>query len=276
MLGHSYFYNGTVKKMVAVFGQLFNDIEIAQVTAGKMTGIKRVPLSYAPKEKYLARIKASIENSVALQLPRMSFELTGLSYDSATKLNRMNRDVQTNAEGNLIKVWQNAPYIINFSLNIMSRGQDEALQILEQIIPNFNPNYTISVKELEGPESVTDVPIVLTDVTSEDGYEGDFEASRRLIVYTLTFSARTKFSSNPRTTGVIKSVDTFFSDFDTGGEYTDAGVRVRTGTREDTPDLFTTVTRIGERPDPDNVDWADSISVDADFLTFDRIKIVID
>lgn len=262
--------------MVAVFGQLFNDIEIAQVTAGKMTGIKRVPLSYAPKEKYLARIKASIENSVALQLPRMSFELTGLSYDSATKLNRMNRDVQTNAEGNLIKVWQNAPYIINFSLNIMSRGQDEALQILEQIIPNFNPNYTISVKELEGPESVTDVPIVLTDVTSEDGYEGDFEASRRLIVYTLTFSARTKFSSNPRTTGVIKSVDTFFSDFDTGGEYTDAGVRVRTGTREDTPDLFTTVTRIGERPDPDNVDWADSISVDADFVTFDGIKIVID
>jgi len=276
MLGHSYFYNGTVKKMVAVFGQLFNDIEIAQVTAGKMTGIKRVPLSYAPKEKYLARIKASIENSVALQLPRMSFELTGLSYDSATKLNRMNRDVQTNAEGNLIKVWQNAPYIINFSLNIMSRGQDEALQILEQIIPNFNPNYTISVKGLEGPESVTDVPIVLTDVTSEDGYEGDFEASRRLIVYTLTFSARTKFSSNPRTTGLIKSVDTFFSDFDTGGEYTDAGVRVRTGTREDTPDLFTTVTRIGERPDPDNVDWADSISVGADFVTFDGIKIVID
>ena len=276
MLGHSYFYNETLKKIVSVFGTLFNDIEIANISAGKMVGVKRVPLSYAPKEKFLARIEGDVENDIALKLPRMSFEMTGLSYDSATKLNRMNRDVQTNAEGNLIKVWQNAPYIINFSLNIMSRGQDEALQILEQILPHFNPNYTVTVKGFEGPESKTDIPIVLESVNFEDGYEGDFEASRRLIVYTLTFSARTKFSSNPRTTGVIKSVDTFFSDFDTGGEYTDAGVRVRTGTREDTPDLFTTVTRIGERPDPDNVDWADSISVDGDFVTFDGIKIVID
>ena len=257
MLGHSYFYNGTVKKMVAVFGQLFNDIEIAQVTGGKMTGVKRVPLSYAPREKFLARIKVGIENSVALQLPRMSFEMTGISYDSATKLNRMNRCIQTDGEGNLVKVWQGAPYIINFSLNIMSRGQDEALQILEQIIPHFNPNYTISVKALEGPESVTDVPIVLTDVTSEDGYEGDFEGSRRLIVYTLTFSARTKFTSNPNTVGLIKAVDTSFYDLDSRGKYTDAGVRVRTGSQSDTEDSHTVVIEIGEPPDPENV-WDDS------------------
>ena len=243
--------------MVAVFGQLFNDIEIAQVTGGKMVGVKRVPLSYAPREKFLARIKVGIENSVALQLPRMSFEMTGISYDSATKLNRMNRCIQTDSEGNLIKVWQGAPYIINFSLNIMSRGQDEALQILEQIIPHFNPNYTISVKALEGPESVTDVPIVLTDVTSEDGYEGDFESSRRLIVYTLTFSARTKFTSNPNTVGLIKAVDTSFYDLDSRGKYTDAGVRVRTGSQSDTEDSHTVVIEIGEPPDPENV-WDDS------------------
>jgi len=243
--------------MVAVFGQLFNDIEIAQVTGGKMVGVKRVPLSYAPKEKFLARIKVGIENSVALQLPRMSFEMTGISYDSATKLNRMNRCIQTDSEGNLVKVWQGAPYIINFSLNIMSRGQDEALQILEQIIPHFNPNYTISVKALEGPESVTDVPIVLTDVTSEDGYEGDFEGSRRLIVYTLTFSARTKFTSNPNTVGLIKAVDTSFYDLDSRGKYTDAGVRVRTGSQSDTEDSHTVVIEIGEPPDPENV-WDDS------------------
>jgi len=243
--------------MVAVFGQLFNDIEIAQVTGGKMVGVKRVPLSYAPREKFLARIKVGIENSVALQLPRMSFEMTGISYDSATKLNRMNRCIQTDSEGNLVKVWQGAPYIINFSLNIMSRGQDEALQILEQIIPHFNPNYTISVKALEGPESVTDVPIVLTDVTSEDGYEGDFESSRRLIVYTLTFSARTKFTSNPNTVGLIKAVDTSFYDLDSRGKYTDAGVRVRTGSQSDTEDSHTVVIEIGEPPDPENV-WDDS------------------
>ena len=257
MLGNPYFYNGTVKKMVSVFGQLFNDIEVAHITGGKMTGVKRVPLSYAPREKFLARIKVGIENSVALQLPRMSFEMTGLSYDTETKLNRMNRCIQNDSDGNPIKIWQGAPYIINFSLSIMSRGQDEVLQILEQIIPHFNPNYTISVKALEGPESVTDVPIVLTDVTSEDGYEGDFESSRRLIIYTLTFSARTKFTSNHNAVGLIKSVDAFFNDFDTSGQYTDAGVRVRTGSRSDTEESHTVVIELGEPPDPDNV-WDDS------------------
>ena len=253
MLGHSYFYNGTVKKMVSIFGQLFNDIEIAQVVGGKITGVKRVPPSYAPKEKFLARIKVGIENSVALQLPRMSFEMTGLSYDTATKLNRMNRNVQTDSEGNRVKVNQNAPYNIIFSLNIMSRGQDEALQILEQIIPHFNPNYTLSVKELEGPESITDVPVTLTDVSSEDGYEGDFESSRRLIIYTLTFNAKTKFISNPGPKSLIKSVDTFFNDFDTSGRYTDAGVRVRTKFQTGTEDSHTVVVEIGEPPDPENV-----------------------
>ena len=275
MLGHSYFYNGTVKKMVSIFGQLFNDIEIAQVVGGKIKGVNRVPLSYAPKEKFLARIKVGIENSVALQLPRMSFEMTGLSYDTSTKLNRMNRNVQTDSEGNRVKVNQNAPYNIIFSLNIMSRGQDEALQILEQIIPHFNPNYTLSVKELEGPESITDVPVTLTGISSEDGYEGDFETSRRLIVYTLTFNAKIKFTSNPGPSSLIKSVDNFFNDFDTSGRYTDAGVRVRTGTREDTPDLFTNYTEIGTEPDENDVGWADSLSVDEGFLTFDGVKIII-
>ena len=276
MLGHSYFYNGTIKKMVSVFGQMFNDIELANISGGKMVGVKRVPLAYAPKEKYLARIKANTERDVALKLPRMSFEMTDFSYDTSTKLNRMNRCIQTDSEGNHYKIWQSAPYLIGFSLNIMSRGQDEALQILEQIIPHFNPNYTVSVRGLEGPESVTDVPIQLTGVVTEDAYEGDFEASRRLVVYTLTFSLRTKFTSNPRTTGLIKSVDTFFNDLDTSGQYTDAGVRVRTGTFEDTPDFMTSTAELGTRPDPDDVDWAESIINDEFFWTFDGIKIVID
>jgi len=227
MLGNEYFYNKTIKNMVAVFGTVFNDIKLAQVSAGKMVGVKRVPLAYAPKEKFLARIKAGIENSVALQLPRMSFEMTDISYDQSTKLNRLNRSIQTNSEGDKVKVWQCAPYQLIFNLNVMSRGQDEALQILEQILVNFNPNYTISVKGLEGPESKTDVPISLTSVTSEDAYEGDFESSRRLIIYTLSFSLKTKFSFFPSSAiGIIETVDTFFYDFDTNGEYADAGVRV--------------------------------------------------
>ena len=276
MLGRPYFYNESLKKIVSVFGTIFNDIEVADISGGKMVGVKRVPLAYAPKEKYLARIKTELERDVALKLPRMSFEMTDISYDDVTKLNRMNRCIQTDAEGNKVKVWQSSPYLLTFSLNIMSRGQDEALQILEQIIPHFNPNYTVSVRGLEGPESVTDVPIQLTGVVTEDAYEGDFESSRRLVVYTLTFSIRTKFTSNPRTTGLIKSVDTFFNDFDTSNQYTDAGVRVRTGTFEDTPDFMTSTAELGTRPDPNDVDWAESIINDEFFWTFDGIKIVID
>ena len=193
MLGRPYFYNESLKKIVSVFGTIFNDIEVANISGGKMVGVKRVPLAYAPKEKYLARIKTELERDVALKLPRMSFEMTDISYDDVTKLNRMNRCIQTDAEGNKVKVWQSSPYLLTFSLNIMSRGQDEALQILEQILPHFNPNYTLSVKGLEGPESKTDIPIALEGVAFEDSYEGDFESSRRLIIYTLTFTLRTKF-----------------------------------------------------------------------------------
>ena len=108
----------------------------------------------------------------------------------------------------------------------MSRGQDEALQIVEQILPHFNPNYTLSAKGLEGPESITDIPITLSGVSAEDAYEGDFESSRRLIVYTLSFTLKTKFAFYPSSIGLIETVDTFFHDFDTNGVYVDAGVRV--------------------------------------------------
>lgn len=226
MLSNPYFYNETLKKTVAVFGTLFNDIEIANISAGKMVGVKRVSLAYAPKEKYLARIEADVENDIALKLPRMSFEMTDISYDESTKLNRLNRTVQTNSEGDKVKVWQSAPYRLAFDLNIMSRGQDEALQILEQILPHFNPNYTVTVKGLEGPESKTDIPINLEGINFEDGYEGDFETSRRLLIYTLSFNLTTKFSFFPSAIGVIETVDTFFYDFDTNGVYVDAGVRV--------------------------------------------------
>jgi len=238
MLSNPYFYNETLKKTVAVFGTLFNDIEIANISAGKMVGVQRVSLAYAPKEKYLARIEADVENDIGLKLPRMSFEMTGLSYDAEVKLNRLNRTVQTNDEGNKVKVWQNAPYTLSFDLNIMSRGQDEALQILEQIIPHFNPNYTVTVKGLEGPESKTDIPITLEGVNFEDGYEGDFESSRRLLIYTLSFNLKTKFSFFPSTVGLIETVDTFFHDFDTNGAHVDAGVRVTE-----------TTTVIGTKPD---------------------------
>ncbi len=233
MFGHQYFYEETLKKIVSIFGTIFNDIEVANISGGKMVGLKRVPLSYAPKEKYIARVKQDIERNISLKLPRMSFEMTDISYDDTTKLNRMNRSVQTTSGGDKVKVWQSSPYIVAFSLNIMSKGQDEALQILEQILPHFNPDYTLSAKGLEGPETSTDIPIQLEGVQFEDSYEGDFESSRRLLVYTLTFNIKTKFSFYPaEAKGIIETVETFFNDFDTNGAIEQAGVKVTENSTE--------------------------------------------
>jgi len=199
MLGNTYFYNKSLKTIVAVFGTLFNNISIAKLVNGKMQGIARVPLSYAPRQKFLARLASYDPNNpidVAVRLPRMSFEITSIQYDTSSKLNRLNSTLYPIADNTIEKarVYQSTPYIIGMQLNILARHQDDALQCVEQILPYFNPEYNITVKDLEGPGSRTDIPISLQGVSFQDDYEGDFEASRRTIIYTLDFTIRVKFT----------------------------------------------------------------------------------
>lgn len=164
-----------------------------------MQGISRVPLSYAPRQKFLARLASFDPNcpvDVAVRLPRMSFEITSIQYDTASKLNRLNSTLYPIAENSIekAKVYQSTPYLIGMQLNILARHQDDALQCLEQILPYFNPEYSVTVKDLEGPGSRTDIPIILQGVSFQDDYEGDFQASRRTIIYTLDFTIRVKFT----------------------------------------------------------------------------------
>jgi|688.fasta_scaffold00486_6 hypothetical protein len=200
MLGNTYFYNKSLKTIVAVFGTLFNNISIAKLINGKMQGISRVPLSYAPRQKFLARLSTYDVNNpidVAVRLPRMSFEITSIQYDTSSKLNRLNSTLYPISETNTIekaRVYQSTPYILGMQLNILARHQDDALQCVEQILPYFNPEYNITVKDLEGPGSRTDIPITLQGVSFQDDYEGDFESSRRTIIYTLDFTIRVKFT----------------------------------------------------------------------------------
>jgi hypothetical protein len=199
MLGNTYFYNKSLKTIVAVFGTLFNNISIAKLVNGKMQGIARVPLSYAPRQKFLARLASYDPNNpidVAVRLPRMSFEITSIQYDTSSKLNRLNSTLYPIADNTIEKarVYQSTPYIIGMQLNILARHQDDALQCVEQILPYFNPEYNITVKDLEGPGSRTDIPISLQGVSFQDDYEGDFESSRRTIIYTLDFTIRVKFT----------------------------------------------------------------------------------
>lgn len=199
MLSQNHFYNETIKRTVAVFGTVFNNITIAKrdSVANTVSGVERVPIAYGPKSKFLLRILEQpdlTETKIAIKVPRMSFEITSLAYDTTSKLNKLNRRVKWPVIANSTATqYHSTPYIIGFQLNIFGRNQDDVLQILEQIIPTFGPEYTVSVKDMEGPGLSADVPITLTGIGLADEYEGDLASTRRVIVYSLDFTLKIRF-----------------------------------------------------------------------------------
>ena len=207
--GH--FYNATLRKLVAVFGTMFNNISVVRRnSAGDVTNITRVPLAYGPKQKFLARIdeqQDANKEQVGIKLPRMAFEIVSLTYDTNLKLSKFNTQLALDPDDdNGRKILRSpVPYRIGIQLNIIAKNQDDALQILEQILPYFQPEYTVTVKDLAGLTGVnTDVPITLTSVTMSDDYEGDF-LTRRSIIYALDFELRARFYGPVTKKQVIKT-----------------------------------------------------------------------
>lgn len=210
MLGN-HFYHSHIRKTVAVFGTLFNNISVVRKDAqGNVVNSVKVPLSYGPKQKFLARLIEEPDLNapeVALRLPRMSFEMTGIQYDTTVKLNKMNKVSNASFRGDGIDlVYQPVPYILNFDLTVYSKTQDDVLQIVEQILPYFNPDYIVTIKEIPELNVTRDIPIVLQSVVYTDDYEGDF-ANRRVLQYTLSFSIKTFFYGPiKQNVGVIKDI----------------------------------------------------------------------
>ena len=194
MIGN-YFYNESTRNVVVGFGSIFNNIQLAKKdSAGNIAQTMKVPLAYGPKAKWLARLREdpSLNKKVAVTLPRIGFETSGLSYDTNRKLNKSIKvkKAANGTDGDSIKSgFMPVPYNVDFELFIMSKNSDDALQIVEQILPYFQPEYTITLKESAELDIIRDVPIVLNDISYEDDYEGDF-ASRRAIIYTLSFTAK--------------------------------------------------------------------------------------
>lgn len=245
MLTGTHFYNHTLKKSVSVFGTVFNNLRIVKHGGTE----ERVPISYGPRDKFLARIaQASRQDThVAIKVPRMSFEITDLSYDTTTSLNKMNNisfSGSSNLERDFLK--QSVPYTLGIELNIISKTQDEALQILEQILPTFTPEYTVAIKDMYGPDNSYDVPIVLNSVNMQHEYEGDFE-TRQSIVYTLGFTMRIRFYGMVDPKPVIREVTADLFNTSTPESAIDPIDRVNTdlGTENDTIDDYTTTTTFG-------------------------------
>ena len=216
MLSGNYFYNATIKRVVSVFGTIFNNIKIARHDSGVTTNTIHVPISYGPRSKFLTRIREENDLSnqkIVIKLPRMSFEMTSIDYDSGAKLNKLNKLVTGSAHSETRTTqFQSVPYTIGMQLNIYAKNQDDALQIVEQILPTFSPEYTVTIKDIDGPNSKTDVPFILNSVSFQDDYEGDFN-TRRTIIYTLDFTIKARFSPSTGVGKVIKRIQTQFADF---------------------------------------------------------------
>ena len=192
MLG-STFYHETLRKCIIGFGTLFNDIHITRKdSSGNTIQSMKVPLAYGAKQKFLTRLTEdpNLTKSVAITLPRIGFEIGQIAYDSTRKLNKIQKVKKAGSAGNKVDTqYMPVPYNINFELYAMSKNSDDALQIVEQILPYFQPDYTISINDIVQMSSKRDVPIVLTGISYEDNYAGEW-TERRAIIYTMSFTAK--------------------------------------------------------------------------------------
>ena len=210
----NYFYNESMRRMTIGFGQIFNNIQIKRKDdTGKVIQTIRVPLAYGPKEKFLVRLdqQSSLDNrEFAITLPRMGFEIAGISYDPTRKLTRIQKfkQVKSNKDGKVLDFnYTPVPYNISYNLFSFTASAEAGLQIIEQILPFFQPDFTVTINAIPTLSIKRDIPIILNSVNYEDTYSGDF-TTRRAVIYTLNFTAKTYLFGPSTSQKVIKTVQT--------------------------------------------------------------------
>jgi hypothetical protein len=204
------FYWGTIRKAIVAFGNMFNNINVERRDAdGNIIQILKVPLSYSGKSKALARIQQRPnvdDRNVQIIVPRIAFEMTTLNYDYNRKISPVQQSRAVNATTTTLdSQYAPTPYNINVQLYVYVKNQDDGLQIIEQILPYFNPDYNLTMKSIPQLNIKNDLPIILDSVSFEDNYDGDFE-DRRTIIWTLSFTMKLNFYGPVNKQGIIKKV----------------------------------------------------------------------
>jgi len=193
MLG-TYVYHEIIRKTIIGFGTLFNNIELRRSAEDGTIQSMKVPLAYGPKQKFLSRLRQqpNLNQKIQITLPRISFEVNGFSYDPSRKVSPIQtiKSVDPADNTKTKKQFMPVPYNVEFELSVIAKNNDDGIQILEQILPYFQPSFNITINLINEMGEVKDVPVVLNSISYEDDYEGDFE-KRRSIIYNLTFTAKT-------------------------------------------------------------------------------------
>jgi len=229
----SHFYHAKTKKAVALFGRLFNNIYVIRKnSSGAVISQVKVPLSYAPKNKFLERVRENPsltdDTQVAIKLPRMSFEISSISYDAQRQLAKVGNFTSTSSDGSTSKrqkFFNPVPYSINFQLNAYAKSQDDALQIVEQILPTFNPQYALTIKPFstEFPTFKEDIQVIIQSVSFSDDFEGAME-QRRTIIYSLDFEMKLSYHGPIADQSIIRTSTAKFFDIKAGLKDSDIGL----------------------------------------------------
>lgn len=206
----------SIRKYIIVFGTVFNDIYINRLSStGEVLQTLKIPLTYGPKDKVLARLEQNPEmtNQVGIVLPRISFEMTSMEYDPTRKLNTLNKLTKQSAtagtDDEVKYQYQPVPYDMQFEMNILVKNAEDGTRIVEQIVPYFTPDFTVSVNvvpEVDGPR---DIPIILNSISSQDQYEGSF-TERRVLIWTLSFTLKGYLYGPTKKSKLIKKAETTF------------------------------------------------------------------
>ena len=203
-----YFSHGLIRKYVIVFGSMFNDLTIQRNSGSTRIQTIGVPIAYGPKQKFLVRLDTdpNLDREIAVSLPRIGFELSGISYDSNRKLNSAQKNTYDHTDKNFRKTqYTPVPYNIDFTMSIFVKNADDGTQILEQILPYFKPEWNMTVNLVPEMNIKMDIPTVLNSVDFEDAYDGDFQ-TRRAIIWNLNFTMKGYLYGPVANQGVIKRI----------------------------------------------------------------------
>lgn len=206
------FYHGTTRKAIIAFGNLFNNIFIDRRDAnGEVIQTVKVPLSYAPRQKFLAKISAQPDRpdqNFQTIIPRMGFEMTGIQYDPGRRVSFVQQNRGTNTTSTTLNSqYAPSPYNIDITLLAYTKNQDDGLQIIEQILPFFNPDFNLSLNAIPELDIKNDLPILLNSISYEDDYEGDFR-TRRAIIWTLNFTLKLNYFGPISKQNIIRTAKT--------------------------------------------------------------------
>jgi len=205
----THFYHKITRKYVVLFGTMFNNITLIRANTDTGSEIERVkvPIVYGPKEKYISRLRSDpdLQKQIQIRLPRLSFELTGISYDAARKQNSMLKVAKGNTGTSAKSSYMSVPYDLNFELTLYARNIDDGTQVIEQIMPYFNPDYTVTINPVTSLNVLKDIPIILNTVSNNIEYEGNFD-SVRFVMWTLTFTMKAHYYGPVTNPKIIRKV----------------------------------------------------------------------